>query len=358
MLERRLRPVNSGSGILKTPLRVALGQDEAIRAIEELLPLQMGNGLKAGPQIKVYLARLLYEDGHFVSLQDAINAFNAMLRQAALDATKQMWPESTLLVNKIYGPKAACLYLHLDEDGNTHVACMLSEEGARMGCVLGGTIFNICMHIRVYRQMMIKYPMVVQRALTDDLTRFGKPVEESAEQWEATYTLEAEALLYYDSLANPIGIFRHPDKGKLLLPANAPNPSPGHPLLTLTTISRSAARVAGGFVGPDAPAELLTLARTETAIRRVHATIRMAPSNPQSATKVLAYAAQHTLDYLWGVTPTRLTTFAREHFQAAIRLAMDSILSPTAFDAPECHIARYTRAHKLLQLPTRFAEPV
>ena len=53
-LERRLRPVNSGSGILKNPLRVALGQDEARRAIDDLLPLQMGNGLKAGPQIKVF----------------------------------------------------------------------------------------------------------------------------------------------------------------------------------------------------------------------------------------------------------------------------------------------------------------
>ena len=177
--QRRLRPVNSGSGILKTPLRVALAQDEARRAIEDLLPLQMGNGLPAGPQIKVYLARLLYEAGYFVSLQDAINAFNAILRQAVLDATMEMWPESTLLVNKIYGPKAACLYVYLDEDANTQVACMLSEEGARMGCVLGGTIFNLCMHVRVYRLMMIKFPMVVQRALTDDLTRFGKPAEYS-----------------------------------------------------------------------------------------------------------------------------------------------------------------------------------
>ena len=80
----------------------------------------------------------------------------------------------------------------------------------------------------------------------------------------------------------------------------------------------------------------------------------MTAVNPQSATKVLAFAATHALDYLWGVTPTRLTTVARAHFQAAITLAMDTILSPAAFDAPECHVVRHTRAHKLLQLPTRF----
>ena len=67
--------------------------------------------------------------------------------QAALDATKELWPESTLLINKIYGPKAPCLYVYTDEEGKMNVACMLSEEGTRMGCVLGGTIFNMAMHV-------------------------------------------------------------------------------------------------------------------------------------------------------------------------------------------------------------------
>ena len=101
-----------------------------------------------------------------------MNAFNALLRQAALDATKVLWPESTLLINKIYGPKAPCLYVYADADGNTHIACMLSEEGARMGCVMGGMIFKMSMHVRVYRHMLIKFPklMIIQRTLTDDLT--------------------------------------------------------------------------------------------------------------------------------------------------------------------------------------------
>jgi hypothetical protein len=199
---------------------------------------------------------------------------------------------------------------------------------------------------------MIRYPMTVQRALTDDLSRLAKPAEGSS--WDETYTREAEALLYYDSLANPIGIYRHPDKGRILLPPNAPDPHPDHPLLTLTKVSRRAERLAGGYVGPDDSSQEQILLRTDLATRRVHATTRMASTNPQSAIKLLAYAAQHTLDYLWGVTPTRLTTLARERFEAAIRLAMDTILCPAAFDAPEVHITRYKRAHRLLQVPTRF----
>ena len=90
----------------------------------------------------------------------------------------------------------------------------------------------------------------------------------------------ADALHYYDSLANPIGIFRHPDKGKLLLPPSAPDPSVGHPILTLTKVSRGAARVAGGYAGPDIEAEKLVLAKVDTATHKVHAVVRMAAVNP------------------------------------------------------------------------------
>ena len=112
-----------------------------------------------------------------------------------------------------------------------------------MDCVLGGTIFNMCMHVRVYRHMLIKFPKLIQRALTDDLTQFGKPVEEK-ETWDKTYTMVVEALHYDDHLANPIGIYRHPDKGKLMLPPSAPDPRAGHPILSVTKVCRGAARVA------------------------------------------------------------------------------------------------------------------
>ncbi len=139
-----------------------------------------------------------------------------------------------------------------------------------------------------------------------------------------------------------------------MLPATAPDPSEGHPILRLTKVCRVAARVAGGYAGPDDHAIPLILAKTDVAIRRVHAIVRLAPMNAQSATKVLAFAATHALHYLWGVTPPHLTKRARTRFQAAITLAVDTILSPAAFDAPEIHTKRHTRGHTLLQLPTRF----
>ncbi len=93
--KRRLRPVDSGCGLLKTPLREALlSQPAAKRALAELLPIQTGQGMQSGPQTKVFLARLLYEAGYFSSLKDLINTFNAIHRQVIMDAVKEMWPDA------------------------------------------------------------------------------------------------------------------------------------------------------------------------------------------------------------------------------------------------------------------------
>ena len=312
--KRRLRPVNSGCGLLKTPLREALSQPAAKRALAELLPIQMGQGMQSGPQTKVFLARLLYEAGYFSSLQDAINAFNAIHRQVIMDAAKEMWPEATLLINGIYGPKAPCLYVYTASDGTLHVECMLSEQGARMGCVLGGTIFNMAVHLRIYKIMAVEFPGFVQRALTDDFSQFGKPAEDTAPGWLTTFDYLAKALERYDALANPIGIFRHDDKGRILLPPNAPDPPAGHRLLELTKVTRDVVRIAGGFSGTDEATKAQAMIKAETGARKVFAAARLAKVEPQAATKILAYASHHTLDYFWGVTPTHLVADAVSSF--------------------------------------------
>ena len=92
-----------------------------------------------------------------------------------------------------------------------------------MGCVLGTFSFNLTAYVRVYRTLLVTFADFVQRALTDDLSQFGKPEGAgSHEQWLALYDHLADYLEAYDRLANPIGLFRHETKGKLLLPPAAP----------------------------------------------------------------------------------------------------------------------------------------
>ena len=351
--KRRLRPVYSGSGILKTPLREALSQPAAKRALAELLPMQMGQGMQSGPQTKVFMARLLFEAGYFTSLQDAINAFNAIHRQVLLDSAKVMWPEATLLTNRIYGPKAPCLYVYTDSAGMIHVKCMLSEHGARMGCVFGGTLFNMGVHLRIYKKMAIEFPGFIQRALTDDFSQFGKPAADTVVGWTRAFDHLAKALERYDELANPIGIFRHPEKGQLLLPPNAPDPPAGHRIFALTKITRKAVRIAGGHSGDDFATKAEAMLKAEAGARRVRAAARLAKVDPQGAMKIIGYASHHTMDYYWGVTPTHIVGDAVKLFQEALIDATDAILSPEGYDAPECHVKRHKRAHQLLALPGR-----
>ena len=94
--------------------------------------------------------------------------------------------------------------------------------------------------------------------------------------------------------------------------------------------------------------------KAETGARKVFAAARLAKVEPQAATKILAYASHHTLDYFWGVTPTHLVADAVSSFQGTLTEAMDSVLSPACFDIPECHVKRHKRAHQVLQLPARF----
>ncbi len=65
----------------------------------------------------------------------------------------------------------------------------------------------------IYRIMACELPSLLQLALTDDFTKFGKSPKDTPEHWYASFDLLADALAHYDALANPVGIFRHPDKG-------------------------------------------------------------------------------------------------------------------------------------------------
>jgi hypothetical protein len=116
--------------------------------------------------------RGLYNAG-FAITQDACNAFNAISRQAIMDAVCKHWPEGVDLINAFYGPDALVLYEYT-VDGAGVVAVFVSMEGTRQGCVLGSFLFDLAM-LDIYNALTAKYPMFVTYALTDDLPLAIKP---------------------------------------------------------------------------------------------------------------------------------------------------------------------------------------
>ena len=134
-----------------------------------------------------------------------------------------------------------------------------------MGCVLGTFSFNLTAYVRVYRTLLVMFADLVQRALTDDLSQFGRPEGEgSHEQWFVLYDRLSDYLEAYDQRANPIGLFRHESKGKLLLPPSAPDPPPGSRILQHTKVVRTCAVLAGASIGRATDVEGASLVKVST----------------------------------------------------------------------------------------------
>ena len=137
------------------------------------------------------------------------------------------------------------------------IVSLSAPMGTRPGCVAGTTGFDIAAHHFVYSKLILEFPHFVIKALTADMPSFfrppatpdGKPPTDEAchHEYDNLYQL----LRRYDHYGNPIGLFRHPEKGLTWLPPEAPPPRPDHPLLSLTTIVSHGVKITGGFFGND-----------------------------------------------------------------------------------------------------------
>ena len=133
----KLRPVNVGACFLKWAFQLALKEDQPQATMLELGPVQKAIKAPHGVQAVGHLFRALRELGYVICATDFTNGFNALLRQAMLDAINARAPFLNKHFNKFYSLKAWCFLKVLDD-----YTVILSEEGSRMGCVMGS--FGFC----------------------------------------------------------------------------------------------------------------------------------------------------------------------------------------------------------------------
>ena len=83
--------------------------------------------------------------------------------------------------------------------------------------------FDLALHKAVISKLNADFPHVAIKALTDDVIPAFAPPEDPSDEasWEKVYDDVASFWHAYDTLANPIGIRRHPDKNQLLLAPDA-----------------------------------------------------------------------------------------------------------------------------------------
>jgi hypothetical protein len=263
-----------------------------------------------------------------------------------------VWPEATKQFNAYYGPAAPCVYLFFDDEGNRTARVSFSTQGTRAGCVVGSAGFDIALHHFVYKHLVKEFPSFVIRALTDDLPAFFTAVGDKA--WHAKYEELADFLERYDTLARPLRIERHPDKGKLHLPAWAPAPHPGSRLLQLTTIVTNGVKISGGLFGTDNDVVKHGLAKVAALQPRIDGIVRLATAkNAQASLKLLGQCANKALDYYFRITPPGLSIRAAQAWDTAIRTARQQILQLSDHGDPGLPETIEDRSNALAELPTR-----
>ena len=236
-LDPKQRPVNSGSELLKVPLRLASRSPSGKRVRHELeLAGQLGLGASSGPERIALTAAAHHLDGGLLSKEDGVNAFNAIKRQAILDGVNTLWPEANAIASAYYGIPSIALY-HYVKNGKHYVRIILGKEGVRMGCVLGSTGFEV----NILAELRDDFPDVYVPALTDDViphfTGRRRDLERRLRQ--------ARPLLESLRRAGAARLKRAPEKGKILLPANAPVPS--------GDVANSLSPIADGIMEAGAP---------------------------------------------------------------------------------------------------------
>jgi hypothetical protein len=244
------------------------------------------------------------------------------------------------------------VYVYKNDDGDQVARVSFNSQGTRAGCVFGSAGFDIALHHFVYKILDTEFPDITIRALTDDLPSFIHA--DNDEEWHDQYENLADFLLRYDALANPIGIKRHPDKGKTYLPPEAPTPRPGCRLLALTTLVPDGVVMTGGFFGTDTGVATHASAKVRSLQYRIDNIVSLATiKNAQASMRLLGICANKGLDYLVRITPPLLIRAALVDFDSRIQNARHLILQLTECLDPGLPASIHWRSTLLAELPLR-----
>ena len=347
----KIRPVNSGSLLQKCATKArtkAKSYQEALKS----MPHQFGLA-KAGPEIVAHGCRLEYARGSPIFGGDAVQAFQRLDREIMLKETAKRWPEATDLANMMYGEPSLAIYTYPGEDGLLHVRLNYSQDGARMGCVLGSTLYDLGV-APLHDKLANKYPSFTLRALTDDIIAAAAPPRSEAE-WHEFYLRYADYLFDLKEWGEPIGYTLHPEKLFLLLPPHAP-PIDADTRARLPPdlcITREGRKISGAFIGTDKYVQEETLAQANQLVAKLEKIKTMGHLQPQIAMRLVKYVVVGALVYACRVNPPSLMTDASRLVDMALRSARLSILKDPNSPNGSIERGRLERAHTVAQLPCR-----
>ena len=155
----------------------------------------------------------------------------------------------------------------------------------------------------------------------------------------------------YDNLANPIGIYREPSKGSLVLPSSAPWPLDRH-LVGPRALrpNRQGIVISGAPIGTAEFVASVAADKVITSKQRVDAIVQLAKLDPQMGMVLLGACANNALNYFVRVTQPSPIRDAVASFDRMIADARLQCITPEDSVAPFASELRLYRSNWLQEL--------
>ena len=326
-----------------------------------LLPVQRGflsRGVSSIPMAALGALKL----GHAVAKGDVMNAFQEICRQAALNNIQRKKPA---LAN-YYARTLLTRIPMITRNVSGQIVVIWSSTGAPQGSVSGTTIYDAGVSM-VYETLRVEFPTFFLCAATDDLIQFFKPDENNFESWQAQYALLAKFLLRYEELAwEWCSLRQNLSKSALILPANAPLPSPAvrdlfPPEFKFHHVSNVVENsvqfphrtdglvICGAPVGSDFYIDAFVRWKLKVAIDKLHAisllgASEIIPSPKHVAFKLLASSGIKLMSYVATVVAPQFTMPYLKKFDNTVRTIFFNLLYSDRIDVSQRIERSYHRA--------------
>ena len=348
----KIRPINNGTQIVKKTFRIGAATPSALRVKEQLKPIQLGLGTKAGPETLALIARAAYKAGIPILTDDCVNGFNAASRQHMLDAVDEVWPEANALFNCFYSQHSPVFYSYRDPDNTPTLRVILSKEGSRMGCTWGSLAFDILVHHFIHKPLIAEFPNVHIKALTDDTPSLHPFTGTTDEDWQRHYEGIFDYRQRFCQLLAIIGLSLHPEKTMLLLPPNAPTPifKPGKELV----YSYDGAELAGAPIGSAHFISSYLQSKFTRIYQKILKICTLAHIDPQTTMHILTKCASVTPSYLQRVVHTAAILPFCQVFDQHMQKARDACMNIPNVSSPSTSDERLERAISMQTLPVEY----
>ena len=349
LLPPKLRPINSGSMLAKIILSAVIASPAGQRAAERVAPFQLSLGTSRGAEKLIHLCRAAHGSSWLVGKNDYENGFNSLSRQHMLNNHSRLFPESTDIFNFFYGVDSPIFLI----DDHLEICMLQSEQGSRQGCTAGTEGFCFGIH-PVLVELQKRYPEFELRVLTDDVVPLvPPPASNSPDCWQHLFVRYAHFLRDTQELSADIGLKLNLSKGALLLPVDAPLPTPEVRALFPVEFAfhQDGMRIAGSPVGTDAFVQSFVSAKISEATGKLAAIGLLGKKSPRAAHRLITACASKLLSFLASTVPPNLSLPLLSEFDAEVEKTFFDIVSPT-FNT--CSCARFDRARLKVALPVPF----